>query len=161
MQANKYSSLFIFSSGVILIITAIGKLISVSGSVRILQEHDPILAIPFRDVFLIVGGLELVVAAVCLFGKRLGLQAGLIAFLATDFVIYRLGLLLIGYHRPCHCLGNLTDALHISPETANTAMKIILAYLLVGSYAALFWILRQKRKALPVAPLSKTNASAA
>jgi cbb3-type cytochrome oxidase subunit 3 len=29
---------------------------------------------------------------------------------------------------------------------ADTAMKIILAYLLIGSYAALFWLWKEKRK---------------
>ena len=44
-------------------------------------------------------------------------------------------------------MGNLTDALHIPPQTADTAMKIILAYLLIGSYASLFWLWRQRGKA--------------
>jgi cbb3-type cytochrome oxidase subunit 3 len=43
-------------------------------------------------------------------------------------------------------LGNLTDALHIPPQAADTAMKIILAYLLIGSYATLFWLWRQRGK---------------
>jgi cbb3-type cytochrome oxidase subunit 3 len=38
------------------------------------------------------------------------------------------------------------DALHIPPQTADTAMKIILAYLLLGSYAMLFWLWRQRKK---------------
>jgi hypothetical protein len=121
-------------------------LISSSGGARILQNQDPVLSIPFRDVFIIVGVLELVVAAVCFFGKRVGLKAGLVALLATNFSVYRLGLLLVGYHRPCSCLGNLTDALHIPSQTADTAMKIILAYLLIGSYATLFWLWRQRRQ---------------
>jgi hypothetical protein len=45
------------------------------------------------------------------------------------------------------CLGNLTYALNISPQKADTAMKIILAYLLIGSYASLSWLWRQRRKA--------------
>src|ERR1022692_729687 len=44
----------------------------------------------------------------------------------------------------CACLGNLTDALHISPQTAETAMKIILGYLPLGSYCRLFWPYRRR-----------------
>jgi hypothetical protein len=88
---------------------------------------------------------------VCIFSKRTWLPAGLLAWLATSFLIYRIGLVAIGYHRPCHCLGNLTDALHIPPQTADTAMKIILAYLLLGSYATLFWLWTQ-RKIKPLSP---------
>jgi len=43
---------------------------------------------------------------------------------------------------------NLTDALHIPPQTAEMAMKIILAYLLIGSYATLFWLWRQRKKSV-------------
>lgn len=143
MQANKYLRCFLYSSGTVLIIVAAAKIVSSSGSVRILENLDPVFAIPFRDVFIIVGGLELIVAAVCFFGRRVGLQAGLVALLATNFLIYRFGLVLVGYHKPCSCLGNLTDALHIPPQTADMAMKIILAYLLIGSYATLFWLWRQ------------------
>jgi hypothetical protein len=41
----------------------------------------------------------------------------------------------VGYRKPYGCLGNLTDALHIPPHTGDVAMKSILAYLLIGSYA--------------------------
>jgi cbb3-type cytochrome oxidase subunit 3 len=41
----------------------------------------------------------------------------------------------------------MTSELHISSAFADTIMKIILAYLLIGSYAALFWLFwRQRRK---------------
>ena len=71
---------------------------------------------------------------------------GLVVWLATSFLVYRIGLVWVGYKKPCPCLGNLTDALHIPPQTADTAMKIILAYLLIGSYATLFWLWRQRKK---------------
>lgn len=95
---------------------------------------------------LAVGGVELVIALLCLATRRVWLQLGLVAWLATNFLVYRLGLLWIGYHRPCGCLGNLTDALGISPKTADVAMKLVLAYLLVGSYAALYWLWQSSRQ---------------
>lgn len=104
-----------------------------------------------------VGAVELIIAAVCLFGKQLRLQASLVAWLATNFLVYRLSLLWVDYHKPCACLGNLTDALHISPQTADTAMKIILAYLFLGSYATLFWLWRQKSQCLAGRAASTTS----
>jgi hypothetical protein len=145
----KLVRLFLLSAGVLLSITAIAKLISASGGARILQTPDPILSVPFRYVFWVVGGIELVVALVCFLGTQVGLRAGLVAWLATGFVAYRIGLLWVGYSKPCSCLGTLTDALHMSPQTADTAMKIVLAYLLIGSYATLFWLWRQHKKATP------------
>jgi len=140
---------FTVSSGGLLLVTAAAKLISSSGTAEVLQLGDPLLVLPFKHVLWIVGVLELIVARACFIEKREWLQAGLIAWLATNFMLYRLGLLLIGYHKPCACLGNLIDALHVSPETADTAAKLILGYLLLGSYATLFWLWRQKRKPSP------------
>jgi hypothetical protein len=93
-----------------------------------------------------VGLAEIVTALICFINRRPALSLGLVAWLSTNFVFYRIGLVWVGWHKPCSCLGNLTDALHISPQTADTVMKIILAYLLIGSYASLFWLWRQKRK---------------
>ena len=152
---------FIYSAGALLLITAAGKLVSAGGHARILENSDPILRLSFRRVFELVGGLECIVALFCLFGRQPKLKAGLLAWLSTCFLAYRLGLSLVGYHRPCSCLGNLTDALHIPPQTADLAMKIILVYLLVGSYATLFWLWRQKPDASTPAHLSKLPVSPA
>jgi len=150
MQTSKYVvKYFIRVSGALLMVTAVAKLLSANGNAGILQETDPILFVTFQHLFWFVGTLELVVAAVCIFSNRISLQSGLIAWLATLFVVYRVGLIWVGYREPCHCLGTLTQALNILPQTADTAMKVILAYLLIGSYAALFWLWRQKRKAVP------------
>lgn len=141
----------IYFSGILLAITGLAKLISSFGSAYILQNPDPLLSISFRYVFWIVGAFELAVALVCFFSKCMGLRSVLVAWLATSFLVYRLGLVLVDYHKACSCLGNLTDALHISPQTADTAMKIILAYLLIGSYGTLFWLWRQ-RKTMVITP---------
>jgi hypothetical protein len=116
------------------------------GNVRLLAEADPVLSLSFRHLMIAAGILELVIAGVCLFGKSKTVATILIAWLGTSLLAYRLGLWWMGWHRPCSCLGNFTDALHISPQSADLAMKIILAYLLIGSYATLFWLWRQRGK---------------
>jgi hypothetical protein len=93
-----------------------------------------------------VGLLELGVASVCLFARATKIALTLVAWLATIFVLYRVGLFLVGYHKPCSCLGNLTDALHISPEMADAAMKVVLGYLLIGGYGSIFWLWLQELK---------------
>ncbi len=146
IMQTKAIRLFIYSSAVLLLATAIAKLVSANGNARLLEYTDSILGIPFRDMFRIVGVIEFVIALICLFSKNIKVRVGLIAWLATGFLIYHIGLIWVGWHKPCPCLGNLTDALHISPQTADTAMKIILAYLLIGSYASLFWLWRQRKR---------------
>jgi hypothetical protein len=135
---------FLWLAGIMLFITAAAKITSSFGQAPILMLPDPILMFSFRTVLIVIGCIELFVAIVCVSSRRIVLQAGLVAALSSTFTIYRFGLAWIGYKRPCQCMGNLTEILHISPETADTAMKIVLGYLLVGSYASLFWLWRQK-----------------
>ena len=136
---------FILSAGAILAITGIAKLWSGLGTSKFLAVIDPIFGIKFGQLMLAVGLAEIVVALVCFFSKRQTMALGFVAWISTNFVVYRLGLWWIGWHRPCGCLGNLTDALHISPQTADNIMKVLLAYLLIGSYGLLIWQWRQNR----------------
>jgi len=148
-RVNTNSRRFIISAGVVLSITGIAKIWSGLGQARILVVPDPLIGIALGNLLCLIGTVEVAIALACFFSKRQLLPIVSVAWLATGFVLYRLGLLWIGWQRPCSCLGNLTDALHIPPQTADTAMKIILAYLLIGSYATLFWLWRQRKKAVP------------
>lgn len=134
---------FIFSVGILLLLTATAKLISSYGASKILNGVDPVFHVSFRFLFRAVAVVELGIGGVCLFSKNLNLRVGLIAAIATTFMLYRLGLYWMGFRGGCSCLGNLTDALHISPTLADRVMKIILGYLLIGSYGMLFWLWRQ------------------
>jgi hypothetical protein len=149
----KMSGVRIYSylTGFLLLTTAASKLFAATGSARILEIDDPIIGVPFHLVFLIVGAVELAIAIFCFFSKSTELKAGLVAWLATCFLVYRLGLAWMGYHRPCSCLGNLTDRLHVDPETADAVMKVILGYLLIYSYGALLWVWQQRRKMMQMA----------
>jgi len=135
---------FIFSAGCLFLVTAVAKFISASGSAKILQNADPLFPISFRYVFIFAAIIEMIIGTICFLRKKEMLQAWLLAWLSTFFLLYRLGLVIVGYHEACPCLGHLTDALHVSPEVADNAMKVILAYLIIGSYGSLFWFWRHK-----------------
>lgn len=138
-EGPAFSAWFNLSAAAVLILTGAAKVWSAFGRIKLLDIADPITGIAFGHLMLAVGVLELVIAGICLFGKSHKLSLGLIAWLATNFVVYRCGLWWVGWKKPCSCLGNLTDALHLSPQLANNIMKVILAYLLIGSYGLLFW----------------------
>ncbi|HEX5221421.1 MAG TPA: MauE/DoxX family redox-associated membrane protein [Verrucomicrobiae bacterium] len=129
---------FRISAGAILIATGIAKIWSGLGSSKFLILVDPIVGVKFGQLMLMVGLAEIVIALLCFFSKRQTLALGLVAWISTNFVVYRLGLWWMGWKKPCSCLGNLTDALHISPQTADNIMKVVLAYLFIGSYVLLF-----------------------
>jgi len=136
---------FFLSAAAILAVTGVAKLWTALASTKVLAVIDPIVGIQFRHLMMATGAIELTIALVCLFSKRTELSTLLVAWLSTVFLVYRLGLWWLDWKTPCSCLGTLTDALHIHPHTADNIMKIVLAYLLIGSYGLIFWHWRQKR----------------
>ncbi len=140
---TKWLTRFVKSAGALLVLTALAKFVSAFGDEKVLMVQDPILKIPFRHVFLFVGLLESIVALICFFGQRIGFQIKAVAWLATLFVLYRIGLVMVDYHGPCSCLGNLTDMIHLPFKQSVILITSILIYLVVGSYVSLFWLWRQ------------------
>jgi hypothetical protein len=128
---------FLFTSGLLLLGTGGAKIISAMGHAKALKSIDPVFQITFRQLFLIAGLIELGAACICILSKHVHLRAGIVFCLSIIFVVYRLGLMWLGYHGTCHCMGRLTDALHLSPAFADMIMQIVLAYLLVGSITIL------------------------
>ena len=126
-------------------ITGAAKVYSSFGTAKVLAMADPIAGISFRDLLLAVGIVELLIARLCVLGGNPKLATAMVAGLGTSFLVYRVGLWFIGWHRPCGCMGSLTDMLHISPRAADNIMKVLLAYLLVGSYAIVLWQWRRER----------------
>jgi hypothetical protein len=119
---------------------SIAKLVSSFGSAKVLLNRDPLLGLEYQKLFVLAGAVEMSVALVCLFASNNALKVALVAWLATCLAAYRLGLAWIGYTQPCNCLGSLTGALHISTRLADVAMRIVLSYLLLGSYLVLIWL---------------------
>ena len=145
IMRRKLARLFVLSAFFVLLLTGVAKGVSAFGNARILETHDPLLGIRFRSLFGVVGGVEIVVAMVCLLGTRVRVQLALVLWLAVSFAVYRLGLFLVGYRQPCVCLGSMTAAIHLSPKVADCGMKIVLGYLLVGSGASLLLVWKQQR----------------
>jgi hypothetical protein len=137
---------FLLSVVAIFATTGCLKLIASVGSARYLDLADPITRMPFRQLLLAVGVTEIAVAAVSAQSRFARTAAWPIAWLATGFSAYRFALWWIGWQKPCDCLGNLTEALHISPVVADNVMKGVLAYLLIGSCLVL-WLDRKRNKA--------------
>lgn len=135
---RKIQDNFIYSAVVILFVTAAAKIFSATGTVQALSYPDPLLPLPHRQVFYMVGGIELIISAFLLMkneGQRIKLT--LIAWLATNFLIYRAGLWWSSAPNLCDCLGNLNEKLPISPRTINFVMLAVLVWLLLGSYLLL------------------------
>jgi hypothetical protein len=91
--------------------------------------------LPYRYVLLSVGIIEITISILCFMNWKPRFLGGLIAWIACSFLIYRLGRTLLHITTPCNCLGTLTDALRVSPQTADLAAKIISVFLLIVGFA--------------------------
>ena len=142
----KVAGYFIKSSALLLAFTGVAKLISSAGAAKVLDVKDPVLGIQFRYLFLLTGVVETVVALLCLTKRSIWIRTGLIAWLASIVFVYRIGLLSIGYTAPCNCLGTMTEAIHLAPQAADIGMKMVLLYIMVGSYIILICLWRCRMK---------------
>jgi len=132
----------------VLLITGVAKVVSATGNSRVLDSFDPIFGLSFRHLLLSVGLLELTVSAICLLHRRISLALILVAWLASNFLLYRAGLWLMDWNQPCNCLGGLTDAIHLSPKAAETVGEFLCLYLFAGSLASILVQRGHSRKEL-------------
>jgi hypothetical protein len=143
--------LFLRLAGISLGFAGLGKALSAIGAARALDTIDPLIGIPFRQLFLLVGLAELLIAFFGLFTDRRRFTLWAVAWLSTNFLLYRLGLWFIGWQHPCGGLGTLAGPLHLSDQAADNIMKGVLAFLLVGSYGILVsqWLRGRRAKGPP------------
>lgn len=132
---SKYLKTYIITVACIFVATALAKLASAGGSARVLNLPDPLLTFQTRHVLAGVGVLEVLLAGYLFLGGNQWMKLSLIAWMASNFLVYRLGLWWTDAPKPCGCLGTVTDALPVSPRFVDYGMKAILAYLLIGSVA--------------------------
>lgn len=115
------------------------------GTATIFAHEDPILGVPNRSLFYVVGGAEIVVAVGTLTARRAAHALLLIAVFSSSLVLYRIGLWWLDYNQPCSCLGTITEALGIAPRDADNMLKLLLAFLALGSYSLLALEMREIR----------------
>ena len=139
-QLSTISRFFILTAGALLLGAGLTRFLILIGNVPQLHRPDPLLGISLQVGVLVAGAAELVVALVCLFGSRTGLQAMLVGWLALNYVVFRIGLYSSGIHPEWTCLGLLTDPLHLARGTTGFGLSYVVpSYLLLGSFAALLW----------------------
>ena len=143
----KWIRYFILSSGAILLAAALTRFLIAAGSAQVMSLPEPVLGIPLRYAVLLVGAFELAMAMICLFGRQTGLQLGWLAWLVTNYAVYRIGLVTMGIHQQATCIGSLTDPLHLTRGVMGFIVGLLPLYLLLGSYAAVIWLWLEGRRA--------------
>ncbi len=149
---------YIYSTAVILFVTALILFSSTRGAAPILDWLDPLLPFSNRHIFVLAGTLELGLSAYLFLGSERGTKTMCIAWLAIICLIHRLALWWAGAPDLCSSLGDLTSQFPIAPETLNRITWGWLDWLLVGSLTlGLFqWIGHQTPQPNPL--LAMTSA---
>ncbi len=135
-QESRLVYAFKLSAALVLFLTGVAKLISAFQHVPILGVSDPLFQfLSNQEVLLLAGTLEVVVSAFLVLSRpsHSTTQIGVVLWLCSLFVCYRLGLWWIGYQEPCSCLGDAAQWLHVDPRVMGALSKAILLYLLTGS----------------------------
>jgi hypothetical protein len=137
---------FLLSAGGILLFGGITKLLEISGNAQQLGISDPIVLIPFRQLLLYIGIVEVIVACLCLFTNKRTLSLVLITWLVTIYGIYRVALWTMVWYHPYPLLANLMETLNISPFMADGVATASSAFLFIGSVRML-WVENRKKHA--------------
>ena len=145
---HTFPRVFILLVAVILAVTALAKLYSLTGTAAMLFDRDPVFGLQFKHLMLASAFVEILVVWCCL-SRSVWDGLVLIAWLTSVITTYRAALWFLGWQKPCSCLGNLTDALHISPQLADNVMRGLLAFMLIGSVSLLILHYRQGRAGGP------------
>lgn len=128
---------FVKSAGFILLLEALSRFLIALGSASFLSLPDSSIGIPLRYAVLIVGTIELLVASICLFGQRIHFQISWLAWLATNYVVFQIGLFWMHCHPQATSIGSLTDPLHLSRGFYGWITALLPIYLVLGSYTSL------------------------
>ena len=126
---------------------ALTRFLIAFGGAQVLPLPDPVLGIPLRLGVLVVGIIELAVALLCLFGKRMEFQAGCVAWLGVNYVVYRIGVQMMGAQHEAMAIGGLTDPLQLTRGFIGTTAGLAPICLLIGGSASTTWFWVAERSA--------------
>jgi len=111
---------FIQTALLLLAVTALAKILAARAEARILGQPDPLLGlILMRQSMLLAAALGVVVVVLVYRAPNVLRRAGLLLWIGSVFLVYRIGLWWVGFEGSCRCLGNMGDVFGISAENAD------------------------------------------
>lgn len=130
----------------VLLVAGTAKLVTTLGHAQILRFNDPVFSQPIRQVLAMAALIELV-CVIFIFWQRHPVPRLLaIAWLGSGFLLYRFFLHVLKAPKPCSCLGNLGDWLHIAPSNIALLLLVLNCYMFLGALILLVAIARADRE---------------
>lgn len=141
----KFMNIFFRTVALILVFTATAKLVALTGDVKILSEYDPLFNLKIRPMLLFFGLMELTIAWV-LFSNSVAFKnkSILTLWLGACLALYRFGLIAIGFHGYCSCLGQIFFIIGVTDITAGKIMGAIVLFILIGGIVTTMISLRRR-----------------
>ena len=143
--AGRAVEAFLLSGGLVFGVTAAAKVLSSMGHVALLDAIDPVFGVRYRILFAGVGAVEACVAVACVVWRNVVGRLGVIAWMTSNIVVYRIGLWWMEYKGHCRCLGTYTDNIGVSEQHAEAALVSAVWYCGIGVVLSAI-LIRSKRK---------------
>ncbi|MGH7237907.1 MAG: hypothetical protein ACREGF_05210 [Candidatus Saccharimonadales bacterium] len=145
---NRLQSFFLDATAIVLFVLAALNFCGAASLSPPLTWPDPFLPLSNRWTLVLFGGAELAMSAVLLAGKSKGTKLALLAWLMTNFAVYRIGLWSNGEADFSDCLGNYVDWLTVRPKTMSYVTGALFGIMFFGSYIFLIanWISERRKK---------------
>lgn len=132
-KSLRFVSIFLLSA------TLVGKLSLITNEHALLGVSDPLLGVfTTRQLLFLASLLEIGTMFTLLWAKEQLYSELAVAWLATVFVAYRVGLSAMGYKGPCACMGNLGEKFGVSGKSMDSISILILAVLCCIGYYCVF-----------------------
>lgn len=155
---KRFANWAIICAALGLLVAAFGKLGVLVEGPKMLSERDPFIGLSFRATFVLVVSMELVIAVYCARSRDFLLRGLCLLSFGAIVLVYRIGLYLIDYHKPCGCLGSITSVLHISESAADDIAKMMLAVILLAGASGVLVNWRAYRAKRPGSPSVEGSA---
>ena len=133
MSLQNATKVFLWIAVGLLVTTATLKFVSAASHVKLLYYYDPVLGQKNRMVYIGAACFELLVAGYVIVVNKIVRKLFAILWLCINFLIYHLGLLLLGVQQPCSCLGNPAAWWPWLGTHQGSVTWVVLLFLLLGS----------------------------
>lgn len=116
---------------IILVTAAAAKLWTVVGGMKFLDLYDPLLLLPTREILVLVAVIELLCCWRISRIRSFRHKGLIVLWLASNFLLYHLALMLSGAPSPCPCFGSVGTRFGLDKHASQLLTMGMSFYMLV------------------------------
>ena len=128
-----FSILFSATSGIVLTLIAAAKSWEALQSTQVLNAIDPVIPISNRQLMMLTAWVEMATAVILFRFRTSTVSFVCLLWLASCFLLYQGGRVLVGAREPCSCLGIIMSWLPLGGSAMRSIPLLIASFLFLGS----------------------------